>query len=1216
MARYFGGFRDRLKKKTRNLSLSEKDIEWLDVSTTFSWAPARRDYQWLEPEDYLSSFLNSSANEPEYSGVPAGDGIGENFGIYESGGNQGADAPAEEENDLGYMPPYDFAPGTPSDDTLTGSSVEIPADLPHLDEYKLEINSALQRRGIHIEPEQIKVPDELAFHLKNYHEKGRSNIDSYELRARLQNYKKQVIEAYEYSSHGKGSFLAFEGENKGDVQDENAASIEPKDLDTKDYESFIVSSLDRLEESMKEEAVDSGPGILGSQVKDPDEVKPGSEPPEIQTPFFSNPPSSFADDSWLVLPVDSTGPANQEVNTPDNSKKDLPEWDIFKKDQVKAKGASENTASPNKKPKSLFKREEDSDSNGILKALNTINSNLTDAPIEDDLDSPVEFFSNKNIPGDAKDGGSTDINTPEKQANTDNKTESTSRKRVALFQRSDAGKVGDLLKEEKLNSRLKEDPFAREKTRKEVKFKHNPTIGDDLKESSRKEVRFPDVFASGSDDKTGKTDEPGLEEEFKPKDKPTEQLFPGINEAAEPPKARRVEVKLNNRLKSDIISIDNTGSTVPLEEIKPVEAPQKSSDTVEPQNENELDEDTTLSDLLLRLRHEGDSTRKKTDQDAPDQQPASDEPVSEPEIKEYDSRPKEAVLPPIEEAQAGFDIATEEEAARSVQTESNEVMEPAQDEPVNETMDQRRARFIEEERKKLYSLIGRLEHSAEHLDLAEDKEPALEPEQSEPVLGLEKNEPVLGFEQNEPVLGLEQHEPVLGFEQNEPVLDPELDNPVFEPEQNELVFEAEEGIQGVDVISDALEQALNETLNVEEEITSSMHLSGWQHEEMEDLGVEEDINLEIEEETPILETQIEETILLVDPVPETSHHFERSDTEEETENTPLEENIAISDQELQKDQLDAVFFSAQGSESSMNEEKVVMPQSENTNEVTVAEEQVSDIPQKEPELSTPEKVNTYPVGEEVEAPVPVSIDFDEVKPGAEQLPGVVECLAFAAEEPIPLKQIARIFSEVQGVRMPSEEDVMAVIETLNEQYEKQGRSFRIKMWGRGVRMATHPQYAKYIRAIYQDNRPKKLSRTLMETLSIIAYSQPTTKPEIDFVRGVDSDYAVRKLLEIGLIDIVGRSDSIGRPLLYGTSERFLDQFGLSELEALPKLREVEELLGDPAFQKERLHLLALENMDDKESTGKDNGSAKEASMAPESEEVTQDQEPKNEQENA
>ncbi|MFK7843731.1 MAG: SMC-Scp complex subunit ScpB, partial [Rhodothermales bacterium] len=207
------------------------------------------------------------------------------------------------------------------------------------------------------------------------------------------------------------------------------------------------------------------------------------------------------------------------------------------------------------------------------------------------------------------------------------------------------------------------------------------------------------------------------------------------------------------------------------------------------------------------------------------------------------------------------------------------------------------------------------------------------------------------------------------------------------------------------------------------------------------------------------------------------------------------------------------------------------------------------------------------------------IEADEVQGTDVSLTQVIESLAFATEDPIPLKKIARIYSETLGVKMPTEKKMREALGKLNEEYTAQGRSYRIKEWAGGVRMASHPQYARFIRALYKDNRPKKLSRTLMETLAIIAYSQPSTKPEVDFVRGVDSDYAVRKLLELGLIDIVGRSDSIGRPLLYGTSERFLEQFGLSGIEALPKLREVEELLGDPAFKKERLQLLALEDME-------------------------------------
>jgi segregation and condensation protein B len=102
----------------------------------------------------------------------------------------------------------------------------------------------------------------------------------------------------------------------------------------------------------------------------------------------------------------------------------------------------------------------------------------------------------------------------------------------------------------------------------------------------------------------------------------------------------------------------------------------------------------------------------------------------------------------------------------------------------------------------------------------------------------------------------------------------------------------------------------------------------------------------------------------------------------------------------------------------------------------------------------------------------------------------------------------------------------------------------------------------------------------METLAVIAYRQPVTRPEVDFIRGVNSDYAIRKLLEMGLADVEGRADSLGRPLLYGTTSLFLEQFGLNSLDDLPTLREVEELLDDPAFDEERAKLLQLDAEED------------------------------------
>ncbi|WP_457654199.1 SMC-Scp complex subunit ScpB [Rhodocaloribacter sp.] len=194
-------------------------------------------------------------------------------------------------------------------------------------------------------------------------------------------------------------------------------------------------------------------------------------------------------------------------------------------------------------------------------------------------------------------------------------------------------------------------------------------------------------------------------------------------------------------------------------------------------------------------------------------------------------------------------------------------------------------------------------------------------------------------------------------------------------------------------------------------------------------------------------------------------------------------------------------------------------------------------------------------------------------PASRALGRVAEALIFAADEPVTARRIAEVFAEVSGEPPPSEAEVEDVVAGLNAAYEATERVFRIHAWGGGFRMATVPSVAPYVNALFHETRRRKLSRSLMETLAVIAYRQPATKPEVDHVRGVDSDYALRRLLELGLVDVIGRSDSVGRPLLYGTTRRFLERFGLHTLDDLPNLREVEELLNDPAFNRERARLL-------------------------------------------
>jgi segregation and condensation protein B len=192
---------------------------------------------------------------------------------------------------------------------------------------------------------------------------------------------------------------------------------------------------------------------------------------------------------------------------------------------------------------------------------------------------------------------------------------------------------------------------------------------------------------------------------------------------------------------------------------------------------------------------------------------------------------------------------------------------------------------------------------------------------------------------------------------------------------------------------------------------------------------------------------------------------------------------------------------------------------------------------------------------------------------------VAEAVIFAADKPVPPSRIADIVADVTGRSTPSEATIREVVETLNETYAEQGRAFEIHEWGGGYRMATRTELSPFVKALFGQEQEKSLSRSLMETLAILAYRQPVTRPEVDFIRGVNSDYAIRKLLDLGLADVQGRSDSLGRPLLYGTTARFLEQFGLNSLDDLPTLREIEELLDEPHFDEERAQLLALKSGD-------------------------------------
>ncbi len=190
---------------------------------------------------------------------------------------------------------------------------------------------------------------------------------------------------------------------------------------------------------------------------------------------------------------------------------------------------------------------------------------------------------------------------------------------------------------------------------------------------------------------------------------------------------------------------------------------------------------------------------------------------------------------------------------------------------------------------------------------------------------------------------------------------------------------------------------------------------------------------------------------------------------------------------------------------------------------------------------------------------------------------IVEALIFAAADPLPPERIAEVVREVRG-QAPEVGAVEEAVDRLNERYADAQQGLQIERWAGGFRMTTAQAVAPYLKAFRTQRHQRSLSRSLMETLAVVAYRQPTTKPEVDYVRGVDAGYALRKLMALDLIDVVGRSDAIGRPMLYGTTEEFLVAFGLNAVDDLPDLRSIEELLDDPAFDEERAELMLLREL--------------------------------------
>lgn len=171
------------------------------------------------------------------------------------------------------------------------------------------------------------------------------------------------------------------------------------------------------------------------------------------------------------------------------------------------------------------------------------------------------------------------------------------------------------------------------------------------------------------------------------------------------------------------------------------------------------------------------------------------------------------------------------------------------------------------------------------------------------------------------------------------------------------------------------------------------------------------------------------------------------------------------------------------------------------------------------------------------------LDFAEQK-------AIVEALLFSAAEPIGARKLA----DLSGAR--DARAARKMVDALREEYDAGGRAFTVEEIADGYQLLTRPDFHAWVSKLRRRQQEETLSQAALETLAIVAYKQKITRADIEDIRGVQSGYILRSLIERSLVCVTGRSEELGRPLLYGTTDTFLEVFGLPSLKALPKLEEL------------------------------------------------------------
>ena len=174
------------------------------------------------------------------------------------------------------------------------------------------------------------------------------------------------------------------------------------------------------------------------------------------------------------------------------------------------------------------------------------------------------------------------------------------------------------------------------------------------------------------------------------------------------------------------------------------------------------------------------------------------------------------------------------------------------------------------------------------------------------------------------------------------------------------------------------------------------------------------------------------------------------------------------------------------------------------------------------------------------------LPMDKPKLELKERVGIVEAILFVTGNAVEKKEICRAMEITEG-------ELEETLDALESGYDFDRRGLRLLRFGAHVQLATRPDYAPFVEKLLQPVQKQSLSQAVMETLAVIAYRQPVTKAEIEQVRGVKCDYSVQSLMTKGLIEEAGRKETLGRPILYGTTDAFLRHFCIASLSELPEI---------------------------------------------------------------